>query len=89
MVKLYLDEEWMKAHPIGPGNSYRTESDMKSKHGNMIMHHYKHSRETAVLVEPSKTQNLHTFRDFQSESAHGDVDIVGVLPIPIIVPLNL
>jgi len=45
MVKLYLDEEWTKAHPIGPGNNYRTGSDMKSKHGNTIMHHYKLARE--------------------------------------------
>jgi hypothetical protein len=31
MVKLYLDEEWMKVRPIVPGNDYRTESDLKKQ----------------------------------------------------------
>ena len=32
---------------------------------------------------------LITFKDLHSELAHGNVDLAGMLPRPIIVPLNL
>jgi hypothetical protein len=32
---------------------------------------------------------LITFNDLHSELAHGDVELAGMHPIPIIVPLNL
>jgi hypothetical protein len=54
MVKLYLDEEWMKVRPIVPSSNYRKESDLKSKHGNITMNHYKHAKEHPFLVETIK-----------------------------------